>query len=118
MNPGALIITSSGEAKRTLPLHGAYGASKKAVEGYIEAARVELMKENSPLSITRFEFCTHFLHWAHYDFLSIVPGTINTPFFDQARVKCGDKKLIGPPPLYHPDVVACSIEYAATHPVK
>ena len=97
---GALIAVSSVEAIVSLPLHAAYSASKHAVEGAMDALRRELIHEKAPISVT-----------------SVKPGTINTPFFDNARNKM-DVKPKGPPPLYQPGVVADCILYAAEHPVR
>jgi NAD(P)-dependent dehydrogenase (short-subunit alcohol dehydrogenase family) len=60
---GALIHISSVEAKRSFPFHSAYGASKHGIDGFLEALRVELKREGSPISVTQ-----------------VMPGTINTPF--------------------------------------
>src|SRR5947209_13641801 len=95
---GTLICTSSVEAKRALPLHSAYAASKHGVDGFLEALRVELRHDKVPVTVTQ-----------------ILPATINTPFFDKARTKMGVKPL-GLPPLYDPSVVAEAIVYAAEHP--
>jgi NAD(P)-dependent dehydrogenase (short-subunit alcohol dehydrogenase family) len=97
---GALIAVSSVESVVSLPLHSAYAASKHAVEGVFDALRRELMAEGVPISVT-----------------SVKPGTINTPFFNNARNKM-DVKPKGPPPIYQPGVVADCILYAAEHPVR
>lgn len=97
---GALIAVSSVEAIVSLPLHAAYSASKHAVEGAMDALRRELIAEKAPISVT-----------------SVKPGTINTPFFDNALNKM-DVKPKGPPPVYQPGVVADCISYAAQHPVR
>ena len=97
---GALIAVSSVEAIVSLPLHSAYSASKHAVEGAMDALRRELIAEKAPISVT-----------------SVKPGTINTPFFDNALNKM-DVKPKGPPPVYQPGVVADCILYAAEHPVR
>lgn len=97
---GALIAISSVESIVALPLHSAYSASKHAVEGFVDALRRELQAEGAPISVT-----------------SIKPGTINTPFFNNARNKM-DVKPMGPPPIYHPGVVADCVLHAATHPVR
>ncbi len=97
---GALIAISSVEAITSIPLHSAYAASKHAVEGLFEALRRELLAERVPISIT-----------------SVKPGTINTPFFNNARNKM-EVKPKGPPPIYQPSVVAECVLYAAEHPVR
>ncbi len=97
---GALIAISSVESIVSLPLHSAYSASKHAVEGFVDALRRELLAEGAPISVT-----------------SIKPATIDTPFFDKSANKM-DVKPKGPPPIYHPGVVADCILYAAENPVR
>lgn len=97
---GALVAVSSVEALVSLPMHAAYSASKHAVEGAVDALRRELRAEGAPISVT-----------------SVKPGTINTPFFANARHRM-DVAPKGPPPWYQPGVVADCILHAAEHPVR
>jgi short-subunit dehydrogenase len=97
---GALIHISSVEAKRSFPFHSAYGASKHGIDGFVEALRVELKHEGWPISVTQ-----------------VMPGTINTPFFDKGRTKLGVKP-VGIPPIYEPETVADIIVYAAESPAR
>jgi NAD(P)-dependent dehydrogenase (short-subunit alcohol dehydrogenase family) len=97
---GALIMVSSIEARRALPYHSAYAASKHGVGGLSEALRLELRHEGAPVSVT-----------------NIMPPSINTPFFDKARTKLGVKPM-GLPPVYPPELVADAILHAAEHPVR
>jgi NAD(P)-dependent dehydrogenase (short-subunit alcohol dehydrogenase family) len=97
---GALIHISSVEAKRSFPFHSAYGASKHGIDGFLEALRVELKHEGWPISVTQ-----------------VMPGTINTPFFDKGRSKLGVKP-VGIPPIYEPETVANIILYAAENPTR
>jgi NAD(P)-dependent dehydrogenase (short-subunit alcohol dehydrogenase family) len=97
---GALIHVSSVEAKRSFPFHGAYGASKHGIDGFLEALRVELRHEGWPIGVTQ-----------------VMPGTINTPFFDKGRTKLG-VKAVGVPPIYEPKTVADVILYAAEYPAR
>jgi NAD(P)-dependent dehydrogenase (short-subunit alcohol dehydrogenase family) len=97
---GALIHISSVEAKRSFPFHSAYGASKHGIDGFLEALRVELKHEGWPISGTQ-----------------VMPGTINTPFFDKGRTKLGVKP-VGVPPIYEPETVANLILYAAGNPAR
>ncbi len=97
---GALIHISSVEAKRSFPLHSAYGASKHGIDGFLEALRVELKHEGWPISVTQ-----------------VMPATINTPFFDKGRTKLG-VKAVGVPPIYEPGTVADIILYAAENPAR
>ncbi|MCO1659781.1 SDR family oxidoreductase [Pseudonocardia humida] len=97
---GAFISMSSMGAKRSIPLQTAYCASKHGIDGFLEALRVELQRDGVPVSITQ-----------------IMPGTINTPLFDNARTKTGFKP-VAPPPAYPARVVADAIAHAATQPVR
>jgi NAD(P)-dependent dehydrogenase (short-subunit alcohol dehydrogenase family) len=97
---GALIHISSVEAKRSFPFHSAYGASKHGIDGFLEALRVELKHDGWPIGVTQ-----------------VMPGTINTPFFDKGRSKLG-VKAVGVPPIYEPETVANIILYAAEHPAR
>ncbi len=97
---GALVHISSVEARRAAPLHSAYAASKHGIDGFLEALRVELMHEKLPINV-----------------VNVMPGTINTPFFDKGRTKLGVKP-VGLPPIYQPRTVADLILYAAEHPAR
>src|SRR5215213_4186784 len=97
---GALIHVSSMGAKRSVPLQSAYCASKHGIDGFLEALRVELMREGAPVSVTQ-----------------VMPATINTPFFDKARTKLGVKP-VAPPPIYQPGVVSEAILHAAENPAR
>jgi len=97
---GALIVLSSVESRVALPLHGAYAASKHALEGFTEALRRELLAEGAPVSVT-----------------SIKPASVNTPIFAHSRNRM-EVEPKGPPQIYHPDVVADCVLYAAEHRVR
>lgn len=96
---GAFIAISSVEAEIGLPYQSAYAASKHAVRGFLDVLRLELKHEGLQTSIT-----------------NVMPSTINTPFFNNARTKLGVKP-VGIPPIYQPQLVANAIVYAAEHPV-
>lgn len=98
---GALIHVSSVEAFRTLPFQSAYGASKHGIAGFVEALRLELEKENVPISVTE-----------------IMPAVINTPIWDKGRNKLGFKARPPVPPIYHPKIVSDTILYAAENPIR
>ncbi|HEX5707091.1 MAG TPA: SDR family oxidoreductase [Pyrinomonadaceae bacterium] len=95
---GALILISSVEARRALPLQAAYAASKHGMKGFIDALRVELLNEGAPISVTE-----------------IMPSGINTPFFNRARTKIGVKPM-PIQPVYQPETVAHAILHAAETP--
>ncbi|HEV7298555.1 MAG TPA: SDR family oxidoreductase [Tepidisphaeraceae bacterium] len=96
----ALINVGSTESDRALPLHSMYSASKHAIKGFTDAMRMELEEAGVPVSVTL-----------------IKPGSINTPFTEHARNYMGNEPDY-PPPVYDPSVVAETIIYAATHPVR
>jgi NAD(P)-dependent dehydrogenase (short-subunit alcohol dehydrogenase family) len=97
---GALIHISSVEARRAFPYHSAYSAAKHGIDGFLEALRVELMHDKTPISVT-----------------NVMPASINTPLFNKSRSKIGVKPQ-GLPPIYQPESVAEAILYAAEHPTR
>jgi NAD(P)-dependent dehydrogenase (short-subunit alcohol dehydrogenase family) len=94
---GVLVGVTSVIARRAFPLQAAYSASKRGVEGFLEALRVELRHDGVPVRVT-----------------NVMPATINTPFFEKARTKLGVLPK-GPPPVYQPSVVAEALVFAAEH---
>jgi NAD(P)-dependent dehydrogenase (short-subunit alcohol dehydrogenase family) len=96
---GALIHLSSVESYRTVPFQSAYGASKHGINGFLKALRVELEHDEIPVSVTQ-----------------ILPHAINTPVYDKARNKMPFKAR-PIPPIYHPQIVADAILYAAENPI-
>ncbi|HYW22055.1 MAG TPA: SDR family oxidoreductase [Nodularia sp. (in: cyanobacteria)] len=97
---GSLIHISSMEGRRSLPLQSPYSAAKHGLEGFLEALRVELQHEKLPINVT-----------------SILPSTINTPFYNKIRTKLGVKPT-GIPPYYEPKIVTDAILYVAEHPMR
>jgi hypothetical protein len=59
---------------------------------------MELAQEGAPIAVT-----------------TILPASIDTPFFERARSKMG-AMVKPPPPVYAPEVVATTLVYAAAHP--
>ena len=59
-----------------------YASSKHGMAGFVDSLRRELMHEGAPVPVT-----------------NVMPGTINTPFFNNARTKIGVKPQ-GPPSFY------------------
>lgn len=92
---GALVHISSVLGRRSVPLQSAYCASKHGVEGLVESLRLELKHEGLDIGVT-----------------SIMPASINTPFFDKARTRLGVKPMSFPP-FYEPGLVADAVLYAA-----
>jgi NAD(P)-dependent dehydrogenase (short-subunit alcohol dehydrogenase family) len=97
---GALIHITSVEAWRTVPFQSAYGASKHGIYGFLQALRVEFAHKEIPIAVTQ-----------------ILPAAINTPIYDKGRNKMPFKPR-PVPPIYHPQVVADAILYAAENPTK
>ena len=69
---GVLIGISSVEGIRAVPLHGPYVASKMALRGFYDCLRMELQAEGAPIAVT-----------------TVLPASIDTPFFEHARSKLG-----------------------------
>jgi NAD(P)-dependent dehydrogenase (short-subunit alcohol dehydrogenase family) len=97
---GALVHVSSVEGKFSMPYQSAYSAAKHGVEGLLDSLRLELLAEGAPVSVT-----------------SVMPGPVNSPFFDKVRTKTGFRPTVTPP-VYHPSAVARAIVHAAEHPVR
>ncbi len=97
---GAIINISSVEGRVSLPLHSAYAASKHGIIGMADALRLELEHDKVPISVT-----------------TIMPASINTPFFEHAASKLGVKPRPYPP-VYQPEAVVGAILYAAEHPMR
>ena len=95
---GGIINVGSVLSRRSVPLQAAYCASKHAIKGFNEALRTELRHEHPGISVTL-----------------VLPSSINTPLFHNARSKMG--VLPQPiPPVYEPETVALAIAHAAEHP--
>ena len=62
--------------------------------------RLELKNQGHPISVT-----------------NIMPGVINTPFYNKGKTKLGVKPT-GVPPYYSASLVTDAILYAAEHPVR
>ncbi|MCY7322428.1 MAG: SDR family oxidoreductase [Phormidesmis sp. CAN_BIN36] len=97
---GALIHITSLEGRRSLPYQSAYSASKHGTIGFIDAMRLELKNAGYPISVT-----------------NIMPGVINTPFYNKGKTKLGVKPT-GVPPYYNASLVTDAILYAAENPVR
>ncbi len=98
---GVIIGISSVEGVRAVPLHGPYTASKFALRAMYDCLRMELAAEGEPIAVT-----------------TILPATIDTPFFEHARSKVDGAMPKGPPPVYAPEVVARAIARAAVRPTR
>lgn len=98
---GVVIGISSVEGVRAVPLHGPYVASKMALRGFYDCLRMELQAECAPIAVT-----------------TVLPASIDTPFFEHARSKLDGHMPKPPPPVYSADVVAAAIVRAAQHPTR
>lgn len=95
---GTIINISSIAAVRPIPLQAPYSAAKAAVKAFGDALRLELEHDGRGVTVT-----------------TILPASINTPFFSHARSKLG--VMAGPfPPVYEPRTVAEAIAFCAEHP--
>ena len=95
---GTVIGISSVEGVRAVPLHAPYTASKWALRAFYDTLRMELAQSGDPIAVS-----------------TILPASIDTPFFEHARSKLGAMPK-PPPPVYAPEVVADAILYTVEHP--
>ncbi len=95
---GAIINVGSVLSERSIPLQGAYCASKHAVKGFTDSLRMELEEQGAPISVTL-----------------IKPSAINTPYTRHARSHLAVHPQ-NPPPVYDPEVVAKAILRCAVAP--
>ncbi|QJE03023.1 SDR family oxidoreductase [Massilia forsythiae] len=97
---GAIINLGSEVSDRSVPLQGTYAASKHAIKAFTESLRMELEKDEAPISLTL-----------------IKPAAIATPFPRHAK-NYMDKEPTLPQPIYAPELAAETILYAAEHPQR
>jgi short-subunit dehydrogenase len=97
---GALINLGSEVSDIALPVQAMYSVTKHAVKGFTDSLRMELMEEGAPVSVTL-----------------VKPASIDTPFTQHAKNYMGKEATL-PSPVYHPDVAAKAILYAAEHPSR
>lgn len=97
---GAIINLDSEVSERSVPLQGAYSATKFAIKGFTEALRMQLENEGAPVSVTL-----------------IKPVQINTPFTVNAKNYLSSEPQ-HVPAVYAPEVVASAILRSATRPVR
>ncbi|WP_299175911.1 SDR family oxidoreductase [uncultured Brevundimonas sp.] len=97
---GAVINVGSILSDLPLPVQGIYAASKHAVKGFTNALRIELLREQSRVAVSL-----------------VKPGAIDTPYTRHARNLTG-QAVHNPQPVYATHVVADTILYCATHPIR
>ncbi len=96
---GSLVVVGSVGGEIPLPRMSAYTASKHALRGFVDALRIELRAERSPVAVALVE-----------------PGPVDTPFW---RNVASADDLLPPaiPFVYGPEDVAMAIERSATRRV-
>lgn len=97
---GALIGISSVLGVRAAPLLTSYSASKFALRGFYDALRQDLRVDGAPVTVT-----------------TLLPSSVNTPFFVHARSRLAARPQ-PIPPVYDPDVVASALVRAAKRPTR
>lgn len=97
---GTLIGVSSVVGVKAVPLLASYSASKWALRGFYDALRLEQEREPYGVSVT-----------------TILPSSIDTPFFVHARSRLGTRPR-PIPPVYDPETVAAAIVRAARRPTR
>lgn len=99
-NRGHVIQVSSGLAIRSAPLQAAYCGAKRAVTGFTDSLRAELIHEGINVAVT-----------------TVYLPAVNTPQFDRARNHTGHAQN-APDPVYDPRLCADAILSAAKSPVR
>ena len=97
---GAIVNVASILADAPIPVQGVYSASKHAVKGFTNALRMELMREQAPVTLSL-----------------VKPGAVDTPYNKHARNLTG-QAVHNPQPVYATHVVADTILYCAAHPIR
>jgi short-subunit dehydrogenase len=94
---GTIVNVGSALSDRAVPLQSAYVATKHGIAGFTEALRLELMRDRAGIEV-----------------VLVLPSSVDTPLFDNARSKLGVQPM-PVPPVYEPSVVAEAICHAAVH---
>lgn len=95
---GGIVNVASALAVQAVPLQAPYVAAKHGILGFAESLRMELEHEASPVTVS-----------------TLLPSSINTPLFDNARSRMGVRPQ-PIPPVYQPRVVAEAVIRAITDP--
>ena len=97
---GAIVNVGSVLSDAPMPVQGIYSASKHAVKGFTNALRMELMHDNAPVSLSL-----------------VKPSAVDSPYSRHARNLTG-QAVHNPQPVYATHVVADTILYCASHPIR
>lgn len=97
---GAIINVGSTLSDAPSPIRGAYSASKHAVKGFTNALRMELLREQAPISLSL-----------------VKPAAVDSLYDHHARNLAGYAAQ-SPQPVYATHVVADAILWCATHPMR
>lgn len=97
---GAVVNVGSILSDAPLPVQGVYSASKHAMKGFTNALRMELIREKAPVSLSL-----------------VKPAAVDTPYSRHARNLTG-YAVQNPQPVYATHVVADTILYCASHPIR
>ena len=97
---GAIVNVGSIMSDAPLPIQGVYSASKHAVKGFSNALRMELMREQAPITVSL-----------------VKPAAVDSPYSKHARNLTGYATQ-NPQPVYATHVVADTILYCASHPIR
>ncbi|BEV39504.1 SDR family oxidoreductase [Bacillus stercoris] len=99
--PGALINVGSLFGDRGTVIQSTYASAKFALHGWTESIRMELEKEQAPVSVTL-----------------IHPGRIDTPYNEHAHSYLDKQPAHYRSMIYPPEAVAEAILFAAEHPKR
>ncbi|MBN9523161.1 SDR family NAD(P)-dependent oxidoreductase [bacterium] len=98
---GTIVNVSSVLGRLSVPLQAAYCAAKHGVIGFADSLRLELARDGSGVAV-----CT------------LMPSSIDTPFFAHARARLGGKMPQPLPPAYDPQAVADAIVKLCERPQR
>ena len=96
-NRGTIVNVGSALGYRSVPLQSIYCGAKFAIRGFTDSLRSEIIHDKLDVHLTMVDL-----------------PAVNTPQFDWAMNKMGDKAQ-PVPPIYQPEVPARAIFFAATH---
>lgn len=97
---GAIVNVGSILSDAPMPIQGVYSASKHAVKGFTNALRMELMREDAAITLSL-----------------VKPAAVDSPYSKHARNLTGYATQ-NPQPVYATHVVADTILYCASHPIR